>query len=328
MKPALLTLLLLPALASANVKWRGDFETGDRSQYSSAELVSADRLQVVTTTVRQGAFALRATVKLGDDPINASGNRNELVKDTGETEGDEYYYGFSTYFPDAFPSSPYYQLFVQWHHDGCCGSPPLSFWVQNDQYRLQIGGDSGRVVYTAPFVRSVWSDWVLHVKWSSDAQVGFVELYQNREKVLSKTYGQTMFAGMTNYLKLGLYRDERVTADATMFHDNFVWGTTLEDVMPPAVVIDPTPDAGTPPGTRAGCGDDPDSDSGAGRGHRAPLPYPLPISDGGTPITTPPTIEGAPRVGCSTAGGAPMGLAVAGLTLASLIGRRRRSSKR
>jgi hypothetical protein len=34
---------------------------------------------VVTSPHRQGNYALRATVKDGDDPINASGNRNELA---------------------------------------------------------------------------------------------------------------------------------------------------------------------------------------------------------------------------------------------------------
>jgi hypothetical protein len=44
-----------PALAG--VVWRGDFETGDRSQYSGAQMVSADRLQVVTSPL---ALSLRS----------------------------------------------------------------------------------------------------------------------------------------------------------------------------------------------------------------------------------------------------------------------------
>ena len=33
-----------------------------------------------TRPARQGSYALKVTVKQGDDPINASGNRNELVR--------------------------------------------------------------------------------------------------------------------------------------------------------------------------------------------------------------------------------------------------------
>ena len=73
-----------PPPPSSTVVWRGDFETGNLSQWSSAQMVSADRLQVVTSPARQGGYALKATVRQGDNPIGASGNRNELVRMTNE----------------------------------------------------------------------------------------------------------------------------------------------------------------------------------------------------------------------------------------------------
>jgi len=89
------TLLLLAALVPmasfASVVWKGDFETGNLSQYTGAQMVSADRLQVVSSPAHQGSYALKVTVHQGDDPMNASGNRNELFYDSHEAAGSEYF---------------------------------------------------------------------------------------------------------------------------------------------------------------------------------------------------------------------------------------------
>lgn len=227
---ASLATLLLPALASAEVIWRGDFETGDLTQWSKTQMVSPDRLQVVASPAREGNFALRAHVRKGDDPINASGNRNELVLITDEPEGSEYWYGWSTMFAEDFPSEKTWQLFTQWHHRGPSGSPPVEFLVNGEEMRMRVGGSGGEIPWRAPLVRGVWHDFVFHVKWSPDPNEGFVELFHNGELVLPRTPAATQFPGETNYLKLGLYRNDTVEPDGVVFHDRFIMGTTLEDV--------------------------------------------------------------------------------------------------
>jgi polysaccharide lyase-like protein/F5/8 type C domain-containing protein len=219
------------APAASTVVWRGDFETGDRTQWSSTQMVSSDRLQVVPSPVRQGSYALKATVRQGDDPINSSGNRNELVKMTREPVGSEYYYRFNTMFASDFPSVKTWQLFAQWHHEGSSGSPPVEFYVYGEEVRLNIGGDPGVIVWKAPLVRGQWQDFILHVKWSPDASVGFVELYHNNQLVLPKRFIATQFPGMLNYLKVGLYRSDTVTQTGVVYHDGWTMARTLADVL-------------------------------------------------------------------------------------------------
>src|SRR4051812_19049995 len=102
----LLAITLLAAMpAIAAVKWRGDFETGDIKQWTNAQAVAADRIQIVNNPVKQGAHAAKITVKQGDNPINASGNRNELVLATPQTEGTETWYRWQTMFAPDFPSA-------------------------------------------------------------------------------------------------------------------------------------------------------------------------------------------------------------------------------
>lgn len=85
-----------------------DFETAHLSQWIGLQIVDDPvnpRALIVPWPVAQGLFALRVLVRQGDDPIHASGNRNELVGST-DYEGSEYYYRWSTLFDDSFPSEP------------------------------------------------------------------------------------------------------------------------------------------------------------------------------------------------------------------------------
>ncbi|WP_370456586.1 heparin lyase I family protein [Corallococcus sp. Z5C101001] len=284
-----LAMCLLPSLAAAEIVWRGDFETGNRSQYSSEQMVSSDRLQVVTSPVAEGKYALKATVKQGDDPINSSGNRNELVYLSRDKVGSEYWYRWKVMFANDFPSVDSWQLFTQWHHDGCCGSPPVEFFVKGELIRLNVN-ESG-TVWSAALKRGVWQEFIFHVKWSPDAAVGFVELWHNGVQVLTKRKAMTMFAGQNNYLKLGLYRDDTIKPVGVVYHDGFIQATSREDVFP-VVKPDPVVDAGTPavdagtPAVDAGTPPvDPVVDAGTPVDPVVDAGTPVePVADAGTPV--------------------------------------------
>ncbi|WP_205522780.1 polysaccharide lyase [Myxococcus eversor] len=325
---------MVPSLAFAGVVWRGDFETGNRSQYSGEQVVSSDRLLVVTNPVAEGKYALKVTVKQGDDPINSSGNRNELVYQGREKEGSEYYYRWKVMFATDFPSVDTWQLFTQWHHDGCCGSPPLEFYVRGEELRMALNSDS-TIPWRGKLQRGVWHEFILHVKWSAKASTGFVELWHNKEKVLAKRSAATMYAGQNNYLKLGLYRSDTVKPVGVLYHDGFIQATTLADVLDTTPT--PTPDAGTP--TDAGA---PTTDAGTPAVDAGSNPEPEEPTDAGTqpgrdagtlpeegpggvlpPSGVSPDSSDAEAAGCNSAGGPLMGLALLGLMGLALVRRRR-----
>jgi len=231
----------MPGLASASIVFKGDFETGNLSQWDKRQVVAPDRLQVQSDLVREGKHALKVTVRKGDDPINASGNRNELLYMGLERAGTENYYKWSTYFPASFPRANTWQVFAQWHHLGLNGSPPVEFFIIDDEIRLRAGGVNGPIVWRAPMERERWHDFVLHVKWSPDPKVGFVELYKDGELVVPRFMVATQFRGDTNYFKLGLYRNESISPVGVLYHDGVTVATTLEEVMPPAPEPVPEP---------------------------------------------------------------------------------------
>lgn len=342
--PLVLSGLVYSAPAAAEVVWKGDFESDLLSQYSKLQTMGPDRLQLVDSPVREGSKALRVEVRKGDDPINASGNRNELVKFDGAAEGTEFYYAWSTLWPEDYPMTPNWQVFMQWHHSGNGGAPPVRFvlgcsaadcgepmpdtmfFIVNGKTQLKMG----------PITRGSWHDFVLHIKWSADPNVGFVELWYDGKLVLPKTQVRTMFSSAdTNYLKMGLYRDEAVSPTAVLYHDGLVQATTLEEAIAytragattPGAPSEPTPapDSGSTPG---------------GGGMDAGAPQPTTPATGGEPLpadgavtgspqeqgeaTGPGTLEGvpgtdpqAPQAGCSTtaASAAPWGALLGALAL-------------
>lgn len=251
-----LLALVVAYPAAASVVWRGDFETGNRSQFSGTEMMAPDRLQVVPSPLRQGDYALRVEVRDGDDPINASGYRAELVKHDSSSEGKEYYYGWSTLFPDDYPMAAAWQVFMQWHHPGSNGAPPVRFVLGcsaadcgtplPDTLFFIV---DGKTVWTkAPVTRGSWHDFVLHIKWSANSSVGFVELWYDGQLVLPKRFVRTLYSsGDTNYLKMGLYRDTSIKPTGVMYHDALVQATTFDEANPAAVAPPPPPPPPPPP---------------------------------------------------------------------------------
>ena len=222
------------------IVWAGNFETGDLEQwrnedgdYSGAQTVSDDRIQVVDDPVDEGRYAARVEVRQGDEWLGSGGNRAELRHFTGENEGDEKWYGWSTMFADDYPATDGYQIFTQWHATEGGTQPPVIFDVSDEEIQLRTvesdadGNPSDSVTHwSVPLERGVWHRFAAHVKWSSDPDVGFIELWYDGEQVLPPTRVATLIPGYANYLKQGLYRDDAIEPTAVLYHD----GMTVSDV--------------------------------------------------------------------------------------------------
>ena len=99
---SLLTVLWTSATeVSAEVIWRGDFETGDTKQWKSTP--KSDGVKVVTEPVREGKYALRI-----DGTNKAKRGKLDRIefqhqpKPPGTAEGTERYFGWSVYVPKKF----------------------------------------------------------------------------------------------------------------------------------------------------------------------------------------------------------------------------------
>ena len=141
--------------------------------------------------------------------------------------GQEYYFGWSTYLDPGFPSpapGQGHSLFFQTHPKNS-GSPQIEMSTRNE--RISLKTTRGEP-WSIPLTRAVWHDFVLRVKFSSDASVGFVELWHNGTKVVTEFKAATLASGSGSYLKLGYYRSGRIKQPGVVFHDGMRVGASYE----------------------------------------------------------------------------------------------------
>src|SRR5690606_19776500 len=131
------------------------------------------------------------------------------------------------------------------------GSPYLSLRVANDRFQFRIGKeyiDLGRVV------KDVWHQYVFHIKHATGSG-GFVDVWQNGEKVISKT-GKSSDSAIQPNWKLGIYKptwEKRSTSTSKriIYYDNVKIGNrnaSYEEMLPSrSQVSDPNKNLPTGP---------------------------------------------------------------------------------
>jgi len=237
---SLLSALLLPWLssASAEVIWRGDFETGTTEQWPGAP--KSEAIKIVEDPVRDGKYALRI------DGTNAAkrGNfdRIELQhqpKPPGTSEGTERYFGWSVYLPKAFTKEMHALGFFETRNSW---RQLMAFEVHGQDIQF-----STRVPYAlrwkgaGKLTPGRWHDFVVHVFWSRDAAKGFVEVWFDGEKVVERVATATLRdedVKNVAFFQIGLFRD---TSDVpeTIVIDHVIEATTLAEVTPPPLAEKP-----------------------------------------------------------------------------------------
>lgn len=226
----ILAFLLLAAFAYAESLFRGDFETGDLSQWpGGAKLTDA---KVVTDPVRAGKYALRID---GSNSAERKGNdRIELQhqpKKPGTEEGLERYFGWSVFIPAKLSKGTHAMGYFESRNSW---SRVMAFEAQGEDiqfttrvpYALRWSG-KGRLT------TGRWHDIAVHVLWSRDAAEGFVEAWFDGEQVVPKTQTATLRDDNEVFLQVGFFR-QTCSEPETIYIDHVIEATTLAEVIPPA----------------------------------------------------------------------------------------------
>jgi hypothetical protein len=226
-----LALAAVCSSASAEVLWRGDFETGTTEQWKGTATKS-DAVKIVTEPVRAGKFALRI------DGSNAARKKDvdriELQhqpRPPGTAEGTERYFGWSVYLPKKL---------VPGHH-ALGYFETRNSWMQLMSFEGQ--GEDVKFTTRVPYrlhwtgkgklTPGRWHDFALHVFWSRDPARGFVEVWFDGEQVVPKTMTATLRDENVAFFQIGLMRATSEMPE-TLFIDHVIEATTLEEVTPPA----------------------------------------------------------------------------------------------
>lgn len=234
-------LVFLPLRGESAITWRGDFETGNLSQWAALQAKDPSRVTIQSDVVRQGRYAARFEVRPGDNNVagSGSGERAHLYignSTTGGVDGQEQYWAWSTYFPSDFDAPMGgWNSFVSFHHTGSTGQVNIQFavWDMATIGLRVLGGSSESPIRKdlalAPLEKGRWYDFVFHVKWSADGSVGFVEVWVNGTRVVPKTMTPTLYSGQGVYLKMGYYR-AAYSGTTVVYHDGMRRGSTYDEV--------------------------------------------------------------------------------------------------
>lgn len=230
-------------LAPGDPPWTGDAETGDLSQFKDTPWNVAGgalppRIVSDPAVVRSGKYAVTMTIP---DKSNGTGiccgTRSELEPNIRYIHpGDDLYFGFSTMLGKGFPTYANWQTITQWKNAGR-GSPPVELDVGDGAYK--VSGGFAHPYGAEPFRKTIgpalteqWVDWVFHIKFSPDPQIGYVEIWQDGKLVLPRFHpaSGTMYPRPSgdpySYLKTGYYRDLHIAAPGTIYFDNWKVGTS------------------------------------------------------------------------------------------------------
>jgi hypothetical protein len=233
MAAAFFTCAALSAFAapsSAEVLWRGDFETGNLQQWHGTATKN-DAVKIVTAPVRAGKYAVQI------DGTNAArrGERDRIEfqhqpQPPGTADGTERYFGWSVYVPKTLTPGVhqvgYFEARNAWRQ-------LMAFEVRGEDLLY-----STRVPYAkrwegkGKFTAGRWHDFVVHVLWSRDPQKGFVEVWFDGELVVPKAMTATLLDENPAFLQIGLMRETSEVPE-TILIDHAIEATTREEVTPP-----------------------------------------------------------------------------------------------
>jgi hypothetical protein len=230
--------------------WTGDLETGDLSQFEETpwNTVGGPPPRVVRDPVRSGQYAVELSLVGATEPDEGicCGSRNEIEPTFRDAvPGEDLWFAFSTYLGPDFPT--YYsdfQTIVQFKQN-FDGSPPLEMDVKEGEFRIE--GGYGHPGGPQLFSRSVgpaetgrWIDWIMHVEFSPDPAVGYVEVWRDGQLVLPKFAppGGTMYVNpadgsASSTVKTGYYRYRSIDSVGRIYFDDWRIGTSKAVVLPP-----------------------------------------------------------------------------------------------
>ena len=237
----------------AGLIFSSDFEDGQIKGWRPAGNSPA----VTRDLARRGRYALKTSLDRNKD---ACPFRTEVTGPESDI-GKEYWYGFSIFLPDDYIPDKIWEIVAQWNciPDYDVGekwrNPVLALSTTAGRWSWVTRWDAKRNTFESgkreyggeheydlgPYQRNVWTDWVLHIKWSFKPD-GILQVWKNGEKLIDQTGPNAFNDAHGPIFKMGLYkgwskpetRSDAVTR-RTLYHDEFRMAgptATYQDVAP------------------------------------------------------------------------------------------------
>jgi hypothetical protein len=246
-----------------SIVWRADGESVFDQEWASVStqtscgrtlssgMVDA-RFQRVSAPAAKGAGAYQSHLQDGDE---CYGERSETgqgnptrssFSDRLFREGEERWISWQVRLGAGFPINVNtWQVVAQWKQLGSLGIPVLSMEARGGGWRFYANpadpnATSGfKTFVLGPAALERWTRFTMHVRFSPDPSVGFIELYgdladgKGMRQLIARTQTSTMkFDPAKNnqtvdsHARLGIYRDKAISGPADVFYDGYTVATS------------------------------------------------------------------------------------------------------
>lgn len=240
---------------SGSILWKADAEQNLWDEWASISTQSNcsvptwsgmtdSRVSRVSSPRVQGSYAWRAHIEPGDvcydervefgqGGPDKTGFSNRQFK-----SGDEVWISFQANPSAGVVNAQYWQSNFQFKQLNA-GGGAFGLEILNGRWQLSVSdtnqvaaGNAYNRFWSAPATAGLWAKLTLHVKFSSDPNVGFLELYGDPNGtgvrlLMAKRNTWTMKVNTNvTYLRTGIYRDARNNTAADLFIDGLTVATT------------------------------------------------------------------------------------------------------
>lgn len=274
-----LCLVGAPGVVSAEVLWRGDFETGDLTQFGTAlNPTKGDRknINVVMMPVHGGTRAAEVVIHPDDLWQGNNHNRVELHYDANEARTGE---GKTTYFSFYFRLPEHAQTLndIAYWETANSYQQSMAFWIEpkdgGTQLSFRTNHPSGMTHFSGPVSIDAWHQLAMEILWSENAAMGRVNVWLDGKKVVDDVAAKTKPDANRAFIQMGYHRNQTATPVETIYLDDAIEATTLDEILaaPSSGGSGGAPSSGGMAGASAGA---PSAGGAGGAG----------IGAGGTPV--------------------------------------------
>jgi hypothetical protein len=204
---------------SLTARWRGDFETGDLSQWSY--LLNPRGLSIVGSPAAHGGRAARIDIRADDLWPNGLNRVEVQYKPPRATvaEGRRSCFAWRFLVPTALSEAR--------HQIGYWESYPsyqqiMSFEVRGQTIAFVTRLPSERVHWTAPdaVTPAVWHQIAVCAVWSADPAIGAVDVWFDGTRVVTRGPARTLWDN-PNFVQIGILRDVPAAPEVMFLDDAF-----------------------------------------------------------------------------------------------------------
>ncbi len=231
--------------------FNGNFESGTFEGWDkNYQDEGFSALVVSDPAPRKGRYCAKFTVRPGD--VAGTGNRSEVYRKHTAYWGTETYYAWSFMLPTDYQDcgGSDWEVIGQFHDlpDFVTGEnyelyppthPPVSLVHYKGTLYLTINAPFNKEcrVVGREVVKGVWHDIVLRIYWSPNWD-GYIEAWYDGEHFTPfngsdyLVHRPNMNNKAGNYLKIGLYRSEKIKSTNTVYFDEVKIGSSYDEVAP------------------------------------------------------------------------------------------------